>query len=508
MKSKYIIAAGLMSMTFASCKKNFLDIPPTASISTVTFYKTASDFQQAVVGTYAPLNALYGNSTTLPTQPDAGDWTLGELRSDNTGFIFSVANRGFPTFEQADQFLDDGNNVAVTNKYSSDYTIIGRANQVLANIDAANIDATLKSTYKGEALFLRAFAYFDLVQYFGDVPLNLTPVTNIAQTQVPRNAIAQVYSQIIADAKLATTLLPKKASAEVGHVTANTANMLLGNVYIVLKQWPNAETVLQAIVSSGEYSLLGDYSAIFSNSNKNNAESLFEVQYTADPTQTGLLNGFGYEFLPALPNPNVIPGYPSSSSNTFGNWNLPTPDLINAYEPGDKRQAANIAYVTVGGITYPYLKKYIQGASIYPFTSDDWQVYRYAEVLLFLAEAYNEDNKTSQAIPLINQVRARAGLAGVAVTDQAGLRTTIQHERQVEFAGENKRWKDLLRTGSAITVMNAQAAKIRANPTAYYYPAGVPPVPAAYNVTSTRLLLPIPNTEIQLDPLIKQNPGY
>lgn len=495
-------------MTFGSCKKSFLDIPPSTSISTVTFYKTQSDFKQAVVGMYAPLNALYGNSATLPGQPDPGDWEMNEMRSDNTGFIFSVANRGFVAHEQLDQFIDDGNNNSTINKYSSDYTIIGRANQILATIDAANFDPALKSTYKGEALFLRAFAYFDLVQYFGDVPLNLVPVTNLAQTQIPRTAVAQVYAQIIADAKAAIPLLPKKATAAVGHVTANTANMLLGNVYMVQKQWASAEPVFQAIVSSGEYTLLPNYASVFSNNNKNNAESLFEIQYVADPSQSPLQNGFGYEFIPQLPNPNVIPGYPSSSSNISGNWNIPTPDLINAYEPGDQRLAANIAYIAVNGITYPYLKKYVQGATLYPYTDDDWQVYRYSEVLLFLAEAYNEDGKPGQAIPLIDQVRTRAGLPGVVASDQTGLRIAIQHERQVEFAGESKRWKDLLRTGTALAVMNAQAAAIRANPTAYYYPAGVPPVPAAYNVTANRLLFPIPNTEVQLDPLIKQNPGY
>lgn len=497
-----------MSLTFASCKKSFLEIPPSTSISTVTFYKTQSDFQQAVVGAYAPLSALYGNSVSLPGQPDPGDWGMDEMRSDNTGFIFSVANRGFVGHEQLDQFIDDGNNASTINKYSSDYTIIGRANQILATIDAASFDATHKNTYKGEALFLRAFAYFDLVQYYGDVPLSLIPVTNIAQTQIPRAPIAQVYTQIISDAKLAVTLLPTKTNAAVGHVTANTANMLLGNVYMVQKQWVSAETVLQTIVTSGEYSLLANYASIFSNSNKNNPESLFEIQYVADPSQAGLQNGFGYEFIPALANPNVLPGYPSSSTNLFGNWNLPTPDLINAYEAGDQRLAANIAYITVTGVTYPYLKKYVQGATLYPYTDDDWQVYRYAEVLLFLAEAYNEDGKFAQGIPLINQVRARAGLAGVTATDQASLRIAIAHERQVEFAGESKRWKDLLRTGTALTVMNAQAAAIRANPTAYYYPVGVPPVPAAFNVTQNRLLFPIPNNEIQLNPLLKQNPGY
>ncbi len=493
----------ILSVLLCSCSDSFLTLLPKNVVSSGDFYKTEADFQQANIGLYVPLRSLYGSGLV-----DNGAWIMGEMRSDNTTFSYNSANRGYADKEYYDLFIDDSNGAAVSNKYNNDYVIIGRANQILNYIDAATFTEAKKNWYKGQALFLRAFAYFDLVQYFGDVPLITAPATSFEQTLLARSPKADVYNQIIKDAIEAATLLPDPSSDTKGYVANGAAYTLLGNAYIVLKQWKNAE---DALVKVKGYSLVDNYAAIFNPANKNNAESIFEVQYNDDPT-AGVASSFAYNFMPILANPGVIAGFPSGNTNGYAGWNAPTPELIQAYEVGDKRLNASISFFTGEGyVNRPYIKKYCHGASIAPNTNDDFPVYRYAEVLLFLAEAINEQgSRTAEALKYLNDVHAhiRTGLSALNITDQTTLREAIFHERQIELAFENKRWLDLVRNGKAVEVLNAQGLKIKANPQAYYYPAGVGPISAAYNVTVNKLISPIPQREIRLNPEMKQNPEY
>lgn len=496
---KNILTITLAALFLSSCSDDFLTKYPETVVPAETFYKTEADFKQAIVGAYVPLRNLYGTGLA-----DYGAWAMGEMRSDNTCFIYNAANRGYADREYIDQFIDDSNGGGVSNKYQNDYIIIGRANQILKTIDAADFDQAKKDNYKGQALFLRAFAYFDLVQYFGDVPLVLVPPTTYAETTVPQTPKQQIYEQILIDAAEAGTLLPGKATQDIGFVANGAAYTLLGNAYIVLQRWAEAE---EALLKVEGYSLLADYASIYDPNNKNHAESIFEIQYYDLPTANSASN-FAYNFLPILQNPGVIEGFPDGNTNAYAGWNIPTPDFLAAYEAGDLRKAASVGFYTGEGyVDIPYIKKYLHGADIAPNTNDDWPVYRYAEVLLFLAEAANEQGKP-EALTYLNQVHAntRTGLAPVAAAGQAQLRDLIEHERQIELAFENKRWLDLVRTNKAITVMNAQGEKIRNNPQTYYYPANI--TPPGYTVTQKHLLFPIPEREIRINPLLKQNTGY
>ena len=500
MKYKIVSAFAAMAI-LSSCSEDFLTKYPETVVSAETFYKTDTDFRQATIGMYVPLRNLYGVGLA-----DYGAWAMGEMRSDNTAFIFNSGNRGYADREYIDQFIDDSNGGGVSNKYQNDFIIIGRANQILKAIDAATFDQAAKDNYKGQALFLRAFAYFDLVQYFGEVPLVLTPPTSYAETSTPRFPVADIYAQIIADAAEAATLLPNKASQSAGFVANGAAYTLLGNAHIVLKQWAEAEA---ALLNVQGYSLNADYAANYNPNNKNGVESIFEVQYFDAPT-AGTASNFAYNFLPILQNPGVIPGFPDGNTNAYAGWNTPTPDLIAAYEPGDLRKDKSIGFYTGEGYTnIPYIKKYVTGSEIAPNTNDNWPVYRYAEVLLLLAEAKNEQGKPD-AVDYLNMVHAnpRTGLSPLTNSGQSQLRDVIQNERRIELAFENKRWTDLVRTGKAIEVMNAQGARIAANPQAYYYPQNVTIPSGAYTVTETRLLFPIPEREIRLNPTFVQNPGY
>lgn len=493
----------LLITIFSSCS-DFLDIKPKTTLASANFYKTQADFEQAVTGTYAPLQTLYSQ-----------DWQLTEMRSDNTYFIYNIGNRGGKPTEDLATFTVATNNATVITQWTNDYLIIARANEVLATIDGATFTQSIKDNLKGQALFLRAFAYFDLVRKFGGVPLFLTPPTSYAETFKSRSTSTEIYDQVIADAKAAAALLPNKAGTTIGRPSSGAANTLLADAYMMLGKWAEAETALLTVTSMG-YSLLSNYGDIFKPTNKGNSEIIFDIGYVAGTSQP-LFNAVPYTFLPATPNPSVITGVSPANANGGGSMNIPTPELIAAYESQitDTRFAASIGFFTgagalVGIPTYtdqPYVKKYLYPHAVYGQTDVNWPVYRYAEVLLMLAECLNEQNKTG-ALGYLNQVRTRAGLANKASATQSALRDDILQERRVEFAFENKRWFDLIRAGKAVSVMNAFGTNVKANPQNYYYVTGNIPPPNSFNVTTDLLLYPIPVTEIVINSELKQNPGY
>lgn len=481
--SAIIIVAALLS----ACGKDFLEIPAKTALSTPIYFKSQSDFQQAINGAYAPLRGAYNGT--------AGAWAMGELRSDNTTYKYNPTDRGTINAEYICDFTDDNSNTVTPNKYVSDYQIIARTNQILALIDGVDFDAAAKSNIKGQALFLRAFAYFDLVQYFGSVPLHLKPATTLEDTALPLSSTDDIYKQIIEDAQQAVSLLPDKATQEPGRVTSGSAKTLLGNVYIVQKRWSDAETVLKGVTG---YSLVPDYADIYDPSKKNNEESIFEIQYK-EGTE-GLQSDFFYTFLVqpiSAAEISAVTGIPENDRSVEG-YNIPTPDIIAAYEPNDSRKAASIGYISARGADYPFIKKYLHKHALSDNTNDNWPVYRYAEVLLFLAEALNEQDKQSEALPYINQVRARAHLQPIGSGTKDQIRDAIIKERRVELAFENKRWLDLVHFGQAEQVMKAYGARVKANPQAYYFPAGIGPAPASY--TNIRILFPIPSSEVALNP--------
>lgn len=469
MKYLRILIIGILAISYTSCKESFLTKDSETFLTKSTFYKTAADFQSAINGAYAPLRII--NNASLG---NGKEWLMAEMHSDNSRYIYNTATRGEVPSEHIADFVPDANVSSVQVIYTQYYLIISRANQILSLIDGAEIDAAVKSNVKGQALFLRAFSYFHLVQYFGELPLHLVPVTTKEEAALPLSSVSSIYDQMVLDLTAAVDLLPLKSKqTDLGRVTKGTANTLLGNVYMILKNYSKAEAQFVAVISSGEYHLLGDYSSVFDPSKKNHAESIFEVQYLE--SSDGYSSDFIFNF---LPNPVDaaevlrITGVSNPSAIAGGGWNIPSPELIDAYESGDLRKAASIGTCTLAyGVSAPYIKKYAHKYALQGICGDNWPVYRYSEVLLFMAEALNEQGKPTDAKPYINQVRTRAGLGALTVTSQADVRTAIANERRVELAFENKRWFDLLRTGKALEVMTAYGQRVRANQTKYYFPA-------------------------------------
>lgn len=482
-------------VSLVSCS-DFLEISPKNAVTPDNFFQTESDFQQAVDGVYAPLQELYESP---------GSWAMAEMRSDNTHYFYNVDFRQ-PFPEEIADFISGSENNVSDDRYYINFDMIARANQVLAVIDEAQFDSSVKENFKGEVLFLRALAYFDLVRFYGGVPLHLEPANDLESAALNRSSVEEIYAQVISDATLATSLLPVKTNQEAGRATSAAAWTLLGDVYLTQGEWSLAE---EALLNVSGYSLLDDYAEIFDPSNKNHAESIFEIQYLEN-TSLGLESYFPYYFVPLTDqHAELTMGPKGAQSAPLSGWNIPTDDLIDAYEENDERFDASIAFITgpslISDTSYvklPYIKKYQHPHSIFGQTNQNFPIYRYAEVLLMLAETLNEQGRLAESQEMLNQVRVRASLNNYNASGQEDLREAILHERRIELAFENKRWLDLVRTERAVEVMNEYGAKLKSNSDYYYLSA------STYNLNQDDLIFPIPFLEIQVNPDLQQNPGY
>jgi hypothetical protein len=514
MKKIYFLTAIILLSTAISCKKSFIDLHPQDSLSPETFYQNETQMRQAVVAAYVPLRDLAVN-----------DYFTSEMRSDNTHYQPYPANRGtaYVQRENISDWVDDATNAYTNAVYFHCYNGISRSNIVIWRGPAATLSDAARNDIDGQAKFLRAWNYFKLVRLFGEVPLYLKEVTKSDDAFLPRSTVDQVYAQIIADAKDAVKeLAPPAKFPQSGQATKGSATMLLAEVYITQKKYPEAEALLTTLPAMG-YGLNANYADAFSTTNKNSIESIFEIQYLEGTAAGSQPSNFIYQFLPRTSTTVLVTGTVTNTS-AIGGWNTPTQDLINSYEPGDKRLDASIGvaegvynssdllvisanksivgYTPASGkVGVPYPKKYLHLPHVAPNnTNDNWPIYRYADALLLLAEAQNEQGKTGPALANLNLVRARAGLPATTETNQTSLRAIILHERRVELAFENHRWNDLVRTGTAIPVMTAYGAKAK-----IIYSN----LPAdAFTIAPYRLLFPIPQSERGINPGLTQNSGY
>ncbi|MCT1525237.1 RagB/SusD family nutrient uptake outer membrane protein [Sphingobacterium hotanense] len=515
--TKSIIRLALFTSTFfiASCNQ-FLELSPEDQLSGKTFFKTENDFRQALYAAYNPLRVV------------GPDFYTSEMRSDNTHYEYNPGNQGTVIYMRQDiaDFTYNSSNDYSASIYTKSYQGISRANIVIGRLENADIADDVKKSIEGQARFLRAFYYFKLVQYFGRVPLYLTEVVNEPDAFKAQSSVDDVYSQIVVDAEKAIELLdvPKKFP-QTGEATKGAASMLLAKVYATRKEYTKAISLLKSIETMG-YDLLPKYEDVFKTSNKNSKESLFEVQFKEGLTD-GMQSDFIYTFLPRCYNtaPITFGVASNNTSNTGGGWNTPTQEMIAAYEAGDSRLEASIGIAEgtydasnyfkleankavtgykapAGKVGVPYIKKYLNPHVNPNNTNDNWPVFRYADALLLMAEVYNEMGNAQAALPYLNKVRQRAmpSAPGIAITNQAQLKDIILHERRIELAFENHRWFDLLRSGKAVEIMKANAVWMKAN---YPYLSNT-----SYEINANKLLLPIPFSEIGVNPKLEQNPGY
>jgi len=449
---KNILYTFLILLQF-SCAKEFTELAPISDRSIQSAYKTATDFEVAVNGTYdaLQLSGTYGKYYLV----------LNEMRSDN---VYNGGGSGgiASTLEDIDLFKEIATATELSTSWADSYKGIARCNIILDKIDQSTVTDALKKRYKGEALYIRSLLYYNLAVIFGNIPMQLTYATAVDLTQVPAS---QIYDQIIKDLIIAEPLLPAKytLATDVGRVTTGAVTTLLGKVYLTKGDKANAAIALNKVVSSKSYSLVADYAKLWGAANENGAESIFEIQFKTG----GQGEGSGYlEYFAAVLG--------RSGGAGGGNASMPvTPDMLAAYTSGDLRYTKSI-YKNNKLPDTTYVTKYLSTQTTSFDGDNNWVVSRYADVLLMLAEAVGEG---TEGYGYINQVRARAGLAAISAATPGTYTEKLLAERRVEFAFENQRWQDLLRLGAAKTVM----AKFLSIPT-----------------TSVRLVYPIPQKEIDV----------
>lgn len=479
MKQLYILAIVVL-LGLTGCEK-FLDEKPKSDITDANFFNTAADFNQAALGLYNILqNRFYQESC----------WGMMELVSDNT-YTNAVAGSAGDIWYQVEEFRVLPDNRHVASQWSTSYQAIGAAN-ILLDKAAANttLDAGVKSPFEGEAHFMRAYMYFNLVRLYGAVPLILRPQSPLESFKITRAPVASVYDQIISDLKVAEQKLPDSyTGANVGRVTLWAAKALLGKVYLTVGNHTDAASKLREVVSSGKHILLPAFADVFRANNANNRESIFEIQFRAGQG----IDREGSPFVDGMaPSTYRINLMYSIGTSSMGQGNgVVTTDLFNAYSAQDRRRDASIGLVGTGSAAVYFQRKFSTPSTVFLDAEDNFIVLRYADVLLMLAEALNESGYGSQeAFSAINAVRTRAGLSELNATNtpnKESFRQAVLNERRLELAFENHRWFDLLRFNAALPVLTAKG----------------------YPIKPVNLLFPVPQRERDLAPEgLPQNPGY
>jgi hypothetical protein len=470
-----MVCAGILLLA-TGCGDDLLNKSPYGALSEATFYQTESDAILAVTAVYDQLQNGYVYSTF--------SLMIKNIWSDD-------AEKGgggpgdTPNLEEYNSFQILLSNGMVGSSWNACYAGIFRANKTIEKIET--MDIGLKNRLLGEAKFLRAVYYFNLVTQFGGVPL--VTASNMPDLKsITRSPAQAVWAQIEKDLQEAVAALPQSYSGnDVGRATKGSAQGLLGRVYLFTKEWQKAADVYSEIINSGVYHLMDNYADNFLNKEGDNLpESVFEVQFASGTGSTA--NAFEYH---GWIRPRDVP------SITWGGngFVVPTQSLANAFETNDLRRKATIlsdgdeAFGSVYSSAWsPYTgyntRKYIYGAEVIHQEADaNFKVIRYAEILLGYAEAVF-NGATGKAnitgLQAINQVRERAGLAGITELSFGA----IVQERRVEMALEGIRFFDVVRWGIAKETFGDN-----------------------FDVNHDEYM-PIPLNEILMNPNLEQNPGY
>lgn len=463
-----IASAALFTSVATSCSDDFVDRPVAYSIDSENYFNSKSDYDDALIGAYDLLQTTFVNVL------------MGEIASDNT---FAGGNN--PTdvigYQQVDQMTHSPVNAETKKLWDWMFAGVQRCNYILEFKDKTDFEG--KAQVLAETRFLRAYYQFELVKWFGGIPMKGDVRFSTGdEKSVPRSSVAEVYAAIQEDLIYASENLSATPSQQ-GRATSGSALALLGKAYLYDKKFDKAASTFDKLIQTGNYHLikssdltaqqitagLSPFGSIFEAEGENGPESVFEIQYTD-------VEGGSYGYMQGIEG-NVAVGF----SGPFGyegpvfadgnNFNLPTPKIVSAFEAGDSRKAVTILdmvawiaqnpgtkYTKQNQDTGYFNRKYIprtrrsEAAGDVKLTSpNNYRAIRYADVLLMAAEAHNKSTTPNDGIArtYLNEVRARAfGDNNHEVTASgAALYDKILEERRVELAGEGIRFFDLVRTG-------------------------------------------------------------
>lgn len=454
MKRNIFITTIITTVLLFSCSDDFTKRDPVYTIDSENYFNSETEYNQALIGAYDLLQSTYLNVL------------LGEIASDNTASGGESATDVIG-FQQIDDMIHTPVNENLKNIWDWMFAGVNRCNYILEFKDKT--DFANRNQVIAEARFLRAYYNFELVKWFGPIPLSGDKrFTSKDVTSIPRSPKEEVYAVIESDLIFAIEHLNPNAT-ETGRATKGAAQALLGKAYLYQDKFQLAAQTLEALINDSPYSLVQNYNTIFEMEGENGPESVFEVQYSE-------LEGAGFGCLQCSEG-NVavgfsgVRGYAGPTFTSGFSFNVPRQELVDAFETGDLRKDVAIldivAWATATGATYStgfkhtgyYNRKYLPRTRSENAQGDqnltnpnNYRAIRYADVLLMAAEAFNRGGiDDTKARLYLNEVRRRAfgnnshdiTLSGPSLTD------AILAERRVELAGEGHRFFDLVRTGKA-----------------------------------------------------------
>jgi hypothetical protein len=445
----------VLSVAVLAACSSVLDVPPTNQIPADVAIASAVGARAALTGAYSGLQAsgLYGHELL--------DWT--ELLSDNSTWVGT-----FDDWADADFNSLRADNTTLEQIWDNSYDEINRVNNIIQKVPTVtDLSDAEKDEILGEAYFLRALVYHDLVRLWGGVPLRTEPVASAEEAvNITRASVAETYAQIHADLAQAEQLMSADAS-DSRRATLGAARALDARVRLYEQDWAGAEAAAATVESMG-YDLAPNFSDLFDATGNSTPEDIFRVTFTS--TQS---NSLGFYYLP-----KVLGGrYEVAPTQGPGG-------ILDAFDPASAGDSANYNPTDARGVWSVRVDSKTWGSKFRnPSGDEDIHVIRLAEVILIRAEALAHLNRLPEAVAEYNRLRLRAGLAPDPIVGltQAGVLDAIARERRLEMAFEGDRWPDLVRTGQATTVLG---------------------------LTAQQTLLPIPQNDIDTAPGITQNPGY
>lgn len=484
----------LLTLLFSlsSCT-SFLDENPNDRLVTKNFYKSSGDAQASVDAVYNVLYSIYHRNIFL----------LCDLPTDGMKNGLGMPN---PYLQDLEFLRHNSENTFIRDMWKDNYDGIMRANEAINNIPLINMEQEIKDRLIGEAKFLRALYYFNLVRFWGDVPLILK-LDNIEDAKGKRVPKDEIYNQIISDLKDAVSVLPLRYdTANEGRATQGAAKILLGKVYLTNGEYEQANQVLRNIIEHENeygYGLQEDYAANWNPATEAGKEAVFYIEFKPQPLEHNSEMGM-------IAPKYSIPEYVGVAGSNEAD--IPTIELYNAYGKGDKRRGVNFRTEYTNPVnghkitsSIPLFSKYYQKGILSDTQCEiNIHIIRYSDALLSYAEALNEVGKTTQAIALLNRVRERA--YGNTTSDyhnlsQSEFKNVLLNERWLEFPLEGLRWFDLVRMGKFIERMKAHSR----------YEANIAEknkVDIEKNLKDYMILMPIPQHELDLNKNLTQNPGW
>lgn len=441
-----LIVLGSMVL-FGAFSCDVLDVEPQNSIPASEAFKDKSGIEKGIFGAYSSFQSLsyYGRTYGI----------FADLAADNLDHPDDATAVEYAEVDNNNILPENG---SVANIWAACYDGINVANNVIEKVPAmADMTDDEKNQALGELYFIRALNHFNLLVYFGGVPVKTTPTVGLDDLDIPRNTENQVYTQIITDLTFAAEHLQASSSLKI-RATKYAAVGLLARVYLYKKDYAMASQMASKVIDEGGYTLLDNYADIFGTDGS--AETIFEIDFTELDR-------------------NRIAEYNFPKSLNGRREVEPTQNLLDAYEIGDSRYAASIA-IDGSGLAYPIKYPDLNTGA------ENVIIIRLGEMYLIRAEADARNNGDITSIQDdIDEIRSRAGLPSTSASTYEGLLLAIEKEQRIEFAFEGHRWFDLVRTGRAVEVLP--------------------------NVTSVnQTLFPIPSEELQTNNNagMYQNPGY